>query len=155
MDSLAIVWSKWIASQRIEAIATPIASGKAPPKRESLSDRDPELWPEKNASGGPRDPWQQSMQIELRRQDGDAGLYLFSASSRGGMGSLGDLARNYDAAARPNHHPVITLTADYYRHKQFGRVEVPRFRIVAWVPKTAKIDAAADTADALNDAIRF
>ncbi len=59
---------------------------------------------------------------------------VFATSSSGGISALGRLCNSYGnrLAMGSSGVPVIELAASGYRHKRFGLVDVPVFKVVAW-----------------------
>ena len=86
--------------------------------------------------------------------------FIFSTGSRGGIGAIGKLSSGY---GRQRHKqadklPVIEIGSDSYRHKTYGDVSYPTFRIVEWRSEDALIagEANGTSIDAeLDDTVPF
>jgi hypothetical protein len=148
-----------VVDQRIGAVA----DGFVCPKREELGDTDQSTW-EKDANGTPRDPW--TLQYYLPLEDTDTGeLLTFVTGSQGGNTAIGRLCSQFVRNAH-NGLPIVKLNAGSYRHKSFGRVEVPDFPVIGWTgaaksvvdgtaPPTASTWASDDMNDEFPDEISF
>ena len=114
---------------------TPVATGRSPPRRETLGDTDSSTW-EMDANGEPRDPWQLSAYLPMMAQD-NGELFTFSTSSRGGHGAVGDLARLYARHRRkqPDELPIVGLGIRVYEHREYGRIKNPAFPVSGWESK--------------------
>ena len=137
MYSLCVGWTRWQDNRPAERIMGPLAQGFAPPKRADLAHLDQAQW-ERDDKGGVRDPWQFTNTVVFKAVDSDEAFYTFSTSSKGGIGALARLAREYGDRMRskPDEYPVIELDRDSYQHpnKAYGEIRVPVFRVVGWVP---------------------
>jgi hypothetical protein len=122
-----------------------VSEGYQPPRRSELGDTDKAQW-EVDAQGKERDPWQFSNYLLLKGTGDDSELYTFTASSKGGLNSLGDLCKAYGKALaqRPDEYPVISIGVNSYNHpnKEYGRIKVPTFAIVGWAPRDVFADDA-------------
>lgn len=151
MDDLMVGWQCWKDNKPTDAVMGRLGDGFQPPRRETLGDDDESQWEADPQSGELRDPWQFSNAVLLRIldeqdrvTDGDddesRGIYTFTTSSRGGINAMGALAKKYGSTMRqhPDEWPVIQIGVDSYNHKnkQFGRIKVPMFKVVGWVPKS-------------------
>lgn len=139
MDQLMVGWIKWVDNRPAEQIMGPVAEGYQPPRRNELGDTDQNEW-EVDDQGRPRDPWQFSNYIVMKDpgQDPTAeNLYTFATSSKGGLGAIGALCREYgkEMRRRPDEYPIVRLGGDSYRHAQYGRTHVPTLTIIGWEPK--------------------
>jgi hypothetical protein len=119
------------------------------PNREELGDLDQSKW-ERDPSGNPQDPW--SRQSYLPLEDAEIGeIVIFVTGSHGGRGAIGSLC---DAAAQ-NHQrgqPRIRLGVTSYKHRTYGRIEVPHFTIVGW---TGAAEPPKPIQDEMSDEIPF
>lgn len=80
------------------------------------------------------DGWKEQKSVELKSLD-DGVEVLFRTSSKGGMSAFADLgtALAEQIAADPSHPvPVVKLSSDSYKHKQYGEIFTPIFEIVEW-----------------------
>jgi hypothetical protein len=106
-------------------------------RRNDLGDLDRASW-ERSDEGEPRDPWQFSNYLIMRRvKDGE--IFTFTTSSKGGLGCIGELSKAYGKAMRqqPDKYPVIELDVGSYQHRDrsLGRIKYPVFKIVDWTAK--------------------
>jgi hypothetical protein len=118
------------------------------PEREELDDVDESRWP-RDATGIARDPW--TKQSYLPMEDVETGeIAVFVTGSQGGRGAVSDLC---NAAAKNfrNGLPHIRLGVSSYRHKVYGRIEVPHFPITGWTAAPAPKPIQEE----LNDSIPF
>jgi len=127
-----------------------VGEGFVPPKRETLGDNDKSLWGsyDEGEPSEPRDPWQFTNKFVLRDPK-DERFYTFSTSSRGGVGAIGELCKDYGERLRqqPGEWPVLSLEGSSYLHRKRsrGRIKYPIFRVVGWV--AAKDQPALESAD--------
>ena len=84
---------------------------------------------------------------------------VFTTGSRGGIGAGGELASGYGRTRnrQANRLPVFEIGSDSYRHKTYGDVSYPTFRIVEWRSEAGLIAGEANTnlAAELNDSVPF
>lgn len=141
MDDLAVGWVKWWDGKPADHIMGRVAEGYQPDKRNALGDLDKTEW-ETDKEGRPQDPWQQTNYLLLKDVDGDE-VYTFATSSAGGRNAIADLCKQFGKAMRqhPDEHPIIELDTDSYRHKEYGKVHVPKLSIVGWVSKDGFAEA--------------
>ncbi len=89
--------------------------------------------------------------------------YVFTTGSHGGISTIGRLSTdygNYLSKHDDGFLPVIELGKSSYKHKSYGEVFIPVFRIVGW---RSEADLMAgdtgvdgdDTAEAIDDDIPF
>ena len=115
-----------VAEQRMGLVADPTF---VLPERADLGDTDQSTW-ETDHNSKPRDPW--TRQYYLPLEDNETGeLYTFVTGSQGGNSAIGKLLAQYVRNAHLGV-PLIELVAGSYRHKQFGPVPVPEFKVTAW-----------------------
>jgi hypothetical protein len=142
---------KKVTEQRIGAVA----DGFVPAKREELGNTDPSAW-EKDCNGTPRDPW--FFQYYLPLEDMDTGeLLTFATGTLGGKDAIGRLCSQFVRNAR-NGLPIIRLIAGSYKHKSFGRVEVPDFSVIGWTGAAESVvhgKTPPTVSDDMNDEIPF
>jgi hypothetical protein len=135
-------WIYWEDHRPVEYAMGVLVEGFRVPKREDLGDTVETDW-EKDDNGVPNDPWQRNALMVM--VDEDNNIYTFSTGSKGGLGALGELVGAYTKRARANPEqkppqiPVIELQDDSYKHKLYGRVKTPEFKIVSWVEQAKYI----------------
>ena len=150
MGELKAGYIKWKDGAPETETMVRIADGKPIPQREDLGDDDRNAW-ETDTNGTPLDPWQTVNTLPMK--DPETGQeFVFTTGSRGGIGAVGKLSTAY---GRQTHKqagklPVIEIGSDSYRHKTYGDVSYPTFRIVEWKTEGALI--AGDTSDTKTDA---
>ena len=143
VDRLAKGQIKFSEGKIVERRVGKVANGFQMPKREELGDTDEHSW-ETDASGNPRDPWVRQYFLPL--SDLETGAVTVT-SSVGGIGAIGALCGIFADNAQ-NGLPIVRLGVSSYKHKHYGRVEVPDLPVVGW---TGKPTIAAD----LDDSIPF
>lgn len=139
MSQLTVGWIKWVDSKPAEQIMGKVAEGYQPPRRKELGDLDDTEW-EVDSNGRPRDPWQFSNHLVLRKVGTDGSdeedLYTFATSSRGGINAIGELCKAYGKQFRQksDQYPIIELGVDSYVHsnKEYGRIKTPVLTLVDW-----------------------
>lgn len=151
MDQLMVGWIKWIDNRPTEQIMGPVAEGYQPPRRNELGDLDQTQW-EIDDQGRARDPWQFSNYIVMKEPGQPASeenLYTFATSSKGGLGAIGAVCREYgkEMRVRSDEYPIIQLGSDSYNHREYGRTKVPLLTIVGWEPK-AQFDQVVQSSTA-------
>jgi hypothetical protein len=149
MDELSIGWIRWADGKPAERRMGLLAQGHKAEARDALGYADQTLW-EKDDQGKPKDPW--NFTNELPLADPETGEQMtFSASSKGGIGCMGNLCKAYGKEYRqqPGMVPVIELGRDSYRHPTYGKTYVPVVNIVGWVANGSVPQPAAkdDTAE--------
>lgn len=140
MDQLMVGWIKWQDNRPVEQIMGPVAEGYQAPRRSELGDTEQAEW-ETDNEGRPRDPWQFSNYIVLKRpgaEASDENLFTFATSSKGGLSAIGQLCKDYgkEMRVRPDEYPVVRFGSDSYRHETYGRIYKPIFEITGWEPKS-------------------
>jgi hypothetical protein len=148
MDTFTVGWVKWENNKPTDMIMGLVAERFQPPKRKDLGDLDETQWELDDQSGKPRDPWQFSNNIVLVNPEDLDEIFTFTTASRGGIQALGEMSSDFgrEMRTKPDQYPVITLGVDSYNHpnKQYGRIKIPLFAIVSWVPKTTLAPAQAE-----------
>lgn len=125
-----------------------IAWGKAERLGESfvpLTEAVPQPGPLPDGARG----WEQQFGMHLRELGTQADL-IYRASSVGGKRAIGALAKEVGArlaAGDAQCVPVVSLSNDSYKHKEYGKIYVPEFIIERWVTP-ASISAPAVAAKA-------
>jgi hypothetical protein len=98
--------------------------------RDSLGSMDERKW-ERDRNAKPKDPWQKQYYLPMIDLETDE-LITFVTNSDGGEKANRNLVRAYKPKKATSEVPIVSLQGDFYIHPDFGRVEVPLFRIVAW-----------------------
>lgn len=146
MHELMVGWVRWEDNKPTDMRMGRIAEGFKPVARRELGDTDESEWEIDESSGKPRDPWQPTNYLILKDAESDK-LYTFATSSKGGLGAIANLCREYGKAMRqkPDQLPVIALGTDSYRHpnKAYGKIFTPKLEIVGWAPRDAFDEALA------------
>ena len=92
-----------------------------------LGDLNKDSW-ERDSEGEPRDPWQFTNHLPMDRVD-DSKAFTFVTSSKGGLGCIGELCKEYGKHVRqhPDEEPVIEIDVGSYLHRDRsrGRVKYP------------------------------
>lgn len=136
---LMIGWVRWEGGTVTDQRMGRVLDGFKPGPRSELGDTDEEDWEIDEQSGERRDPWQKSNYL-LLKEDGGEQLYTFTASAKGALGAIGELAGAYGKRIRqkPDELPVIELGTGKYKHKnpQYGWIKFPTMKIVGWVDRT-------------------
>jgi hypothetical protein len=153
MDELMCGWIKWVDQRPSEQIMGRVADGYQALRRSELGDLDQNNW-EVDEQGRPRDPWQFSNYIVMKDPGQSASedfLYTFATSSKGGLGAIGAMCREYgrEMRVRPDEFPIVRLGGDSYVHRVYGRTKVPTLDIVGWEPK-AQFAATAEVRTVSN-----
>lgn len=131
MPGLRWGWRCWRDSQVVEDLTEPVAEMRPTERRSNLGDNDPAAW-ERDNTGKPRDPWALTYILELADQAGEK--YLYSTTSKGGIGAVRRMCEEYarEYRQRPDEMPIIELGRDFYNHPQYGKTYFPVFTIVGW-----------------------
>ena len=130
---------KWKDGTPDDEVMVRIAEGKPIPQREDLGDNDSKAW-ETDPNGTPQDPWQFINTLPMK--DPMTGQeFIFTTGSDGGIKAVGKLCTAY---GRQRHKqgdklPIIEIGADSYRHKTYGDVPFPTFKIADWEAEAALI----------------
>jgi hypothetical protein len=145
MAGLQVGWVKWWDEKPAESRTTLLIDQKPLELRSALGDEDKDLW-ETDRDGKPRDPWQFTNTIDFVDEDGER--FIFSTSSKGGIGAIGKLCREYGKLMRqnPGMVPIIELSRDHYIHKEYGKTYTPVFKIVGWADEDT-LEAVSDDTD--------
>jgi hypothetical protein len=138
MDSLSVGWLRWWDNAPDpQGQMGLVIDGFQPERRSALPDQDKSQW-QLDSEGVPRDPWQFTNYLILRRVD-DGEIFTFATSSKGGLNAIGELAKEYGKKMRqrPNDWPVVKVDVGSYLHRDrtLGRIKFPIFEIVDWVAK--------------------
>jgi len=138
MEDMSVGWIRWADGKPAERRLGLLAQGFRPERRDELGYMDQELWDIDEASGKPKDPWNFTNEIPMA--DPETGEQMtFSASSKGGIGAIGNLCKAYgkERGARIGFVPVIELGRDSYKHPTYGKTYVPVVTIVDWMENGA------------------
>jgi len=133
MGELSIGWIRWGDGKPQERRMGLLPQGFRPETRDALGYMDQALW-ETDKEGKPVDPW--TMTNELPLVDLSTGEQVtFSASSKGGIGGIGNLCKAYGREYRLKGDlvPVIELQRDSYMHPVYKKTYVPVLNIVDWI----------------------
>jgi hypothetical protein len=159
LTNLMIGCRRWENKKITDQHAGLVADGYRPPQRNDLGDLDESKW-EVDANGKRKDRWVYGFYLQLVDPvTGEA--YVWTASSHGAKQEIGNFVRAFTKQRKKNPAytvPVVKLASDYYRHKDYGRVDVPKLEIVDWRSSetVAAIPAPDGSDDAeMNDAIPF
>ncbi len=163
MAEVMIGWLKWSNGKVVDDAMIRLAEGYKPAARENLGDTDTSLWDTDDA-GKALDPWTFTNTVPLK-QPGPGAEFIFTTSSKGGISAVGKLCTAYGNGRLANEGkmPLVELGTSSYRHKRYGEVHVPVFRVVGWFDVTGGGDSGevperptrADTKPELDDAIPF
>jgi hypothetical protein len=166
VDQIARAWVQFSGTKLVDIKLYKVVDGSRLPAREELGDNDETLW-EPDPRGGRKDPWALQWYLPLSGLT-DGEVLTFVTSSQGGIGALGRLCTLYGRRFETGQRglPVIELATDSYKHKAFGTVKVPEFKVLSWddsVPRPqhdAPVDAEFAPADAkssddIDDMIPF
>jgi hypothetical protein len=122
-------WVKFADNQPVDRRIGKASQDFEVVERQDLPDLDESKW-EKGLDGKPKDPWSRQSYLPLSDAETDE-VVTFVSGSHGGRGAIADLC----AIAAQNHRrglPTVALDVRSYRHKVFGRIENPAFRITGW-----------------------
>jgi hypothetical protein len=147
MDELSIGWIRWVDGKPAERRMGLLAQGYKPEARDALGHTDQDLW-EEDEAGKPKDPWNFTNELPLADPD-DGEQMTFSASSKGGIGAIGNLCKAYarEYRSKAGKTPVIELGRDSYKHSVYGKTYVPVMTITGWVENGSVPIPAPDGGD--------
>ena len=140
VSDLMIGWQHWTSGSPDDEVMGMLAEGFTPPRREELGDTDQGTW-EVDPEGRPRDPWQFSNKVpvvfdsEESPLDDGGDTLAFVASSKGAIGAIGRLCKEYGHHIRtnPGEYPVIELGMSKYYNKTWDRnIKTPDWKVVGW-----------------------
>ena len=140
MDSLTVGWVRWENNAPTEQRMGFVVEGFQPERRNDLGDQDKDRW-EVDEKGQPRDPWQFTNYLILH--DAESGeVYTFATASKGGLGCVGELSKEYGKAIRqkPDQYPVSNwmLATINIAIDRLAGIKFPIFKVVDWVAKMAR-----------------
>lgn len=147
---LRIGWKRWFGGQVTDDLLVPLVEQQPMPPRNSLGDLDQQLWERDEKTKVPRDPWQITNELILVDPEGQE--YIYATASKGGIGAIGRLCKEYGKLYRqkPGMVPIIALGNDHYMHKEFGKTYVPDFKIVDWADETSLDAIEGEAAPAIE-----
>ena len=156
MAELKAGFIKWQNSEPINEVTVRISDGEPVPRREDLDSQDESTW-EMDSNGIAIDPWGIVNTLPFKSPESGE-EFVFTTGSKGGIGALGKLATAY-GSHRQKHDgkmPIVQIGAGSYRHKTYGEVHYPVFRIVSWVSEADLMTGKSDeTEEKLDDEIPF
>jgi hypothetical protein len=141
MDDMTIGWLRWESKVPVERLMGLLVQGYKPQMRNELGHDDQAAW-ETDKEGRPQDPWKFTNEIPMA--DPETGEQIsFGVSSKGGIGAVGNLCKEYGKQYRQRlgQVPVIELQRTSYTHTEYGKTYVPVLSIVDW--RDAMPDAPA------------
>lgn len=144
MEELSIGWIRWQDGKPVERRMNLLVSGVRPERREDLGYTDQTQWDVDDETGQPKDPW--NFTNELPLADPETGEQMtYSASSKGGIGCIGNLCKAFSKGRAANAAliPVLELGRDSYKHAKYGKTYVPVLSITDWVENGAIPEPAA------------
>jgi hypothetical protein len=145
MNTLMVGWVCWEDGQITDERMGPVCEGYIPLKRSELGHLDQTQW-EHFETGEPKDPCQPSNKLVLVDLETDA-FYTYSTTSKGGLGAIGRLCKQYGKHSRmkPDEVPILELGVSSYQHPEFGEVREPVLEVTGWVAadKLPSIDGAS------------
>lgn len=157
MDELSIGWIRWEEGKPAERRMGLLVQGYKPEPRAALGYTDQADW-ELDEEGRPKDPWSFTNELPLA-DPSDGEQMTFSASSKGGIGCIGNLCKAYARASQRAQGliPVLELQRDSYMHPVYKKTYVPVLNIVDWiengsVPAPAHDDESAEEKPATEKA---
>ncbi len=156
MADLRTGWLKWRDGEPVDERMACVAKGERAPVREELGDMDKNLW-DTDEAGGVIDPWQRTNVLRLKSAETGA-EFVFSTSSKGGIGAIGKLCTAYggERHRQGGKLPVIELQIGSYQHRRYGEVKFPKFPIMAWADEGKLISGEkTSVAEDLNDSVPF
>lgn len=149
MAGLRIGWRRWMADQLTDDLTEPLIEQPHVAHRNTLGDLDQSLWERDAKTNVARDPWQLTNVLEFVNSEGEN--FIYSTGSKGGIGAIGRLCKEYGKLyrQRPGQVPIVELGRDSYMHKEFGKTYFPVFTIVDWADENAlTVENAGDVGEA-------
>jgi hypothetical protein len=143
MSTLEIGWVRWEDGRPVDdSNMGLIADGYVPPKRHELGYLDRSQW-EAYDDEEPRDPWQFTNQLVMVDRENEE-FFTFTTSSKGGLGAIGELAKDHGKHIRlhPDEMPIVKLDGGSYKHpkRKYGEIRFPIFKVTDRIP-LAKLPA--------------
>lgn len=154
MTTLTVGWQKWEYQKPVAYRMGLLVDGFIPPRRDELGDTDDATW-EVDDEGRPKDPWQLTNYLQLCDPTDATKIYTFTTASKGGLGAVGKLCKEYgrESEKRADQWPMVTLGSGSYAHKDrsLGRIKFPEMLIVGWVRQ----DDLSPVKDDIGDAVPY
>ena len=153
MEEIRIGWLKWQGGEVVEENMALWAAGHA--YREDLGDLDRDLW-ETDDDGKPQDPWTETATVPFK--DPSTGQeFTFSTSSAGGRRAVSKLvyAWRHGVTQGTAGLPVVAIGSDTYKHRKYGPVFFPTFKIARWEDEADLIAGKTQDDLELNDEVPF
>jgi hypothetical protein len=133
VENLMTGWRCWKDKRLTDQLVGLVAEGFKPPQRNELGDVDSSKW-EIDSGGNATDPWQFGFYLRLTDPETEEAAFSWAATSHGAKRAIGDLARAYAGQLKKTHpyrcSPVVKLASDFYKHRDYGRVDTPKLEIV-------------------------
>lgn len=144
MAELSIGWLRWADGKPAERRMGLLSQGHKAEARDALGYTDQALW-DLDENDKPKDPWNFTNELPLANPETGEQM-TFSASSKGGIGAIGNLCKAYGREYRncAGMVPIIELGRDSYKHPVYGKTYVPVLTIVDWVENGSVPDAPRD-----------
>jgi hypothetical protein len=119
-------WRKWVNAKIVDSDIGFVRNNFVPKQRNDLDAFDENEWPV-GQDGKRSDPWVWGYYLRLEDENGAA--YIWTASSVGARGAIGDLSKKF---ARKRANPIIKLGSGSYKHATYGKVLIPALDVVGW-----------------------
>jgi hypothetical protein len=126
MIDLCLGWRKWQDKKIVESDIGFVRNGFVPKQRNDLDSFDENEWP-LNQNGEHSDPWVWGYYLRFADENGAA--YVWTASSAGARGAIGDLSKKF---AKTRANPIVKLSSGSYKHSTYGKVLIPALEVVGW-----------------------
>lgn len=151
MAELSIGWIRWADGKPAERRMGLLAHGFKPESRDQLGYTDQTEW-EEGDDGKAKDPWNFTNELPLANPETGEQM-TWSASSKGGIGAMGNLCKAYGKEYRERDGlvPIVELGRDHYKHSVYGKTYVPVVTIVDWVENGSVPDAPSNDDDETGD----
>jgi hypothetical protein len=156
VHGLMVGWRKWqrvgTAMRVVDSALGHVADNFKAPSRNELGDLDESAW-ERGLDGSPKDPWSFGFFLTLVDPKDDE-VYVYAAISNGGRRAVADLVKAFTKQRKqdPAHCvPVVRLMADAYKHRDYGRIDIPKLEVVSWRSSDTTVAALPDP-DGSDDA---
>lgn len=155
MEELKAGYIKWEDGEPVDENMCCISEGTRP-TRDDCGDLDKNGWPI-DPNGVTSDPWQLTNILPMKEPE-TGQEFVFTTGSHGGISAIGKLAGQY-GRQRSDHKdqlPIIEIGTTSYRHKKYGEVHKPVFKLVNWASEEELISGKPDSnVVKLDDEIPF